>query len=799
MTGLRIAHPDCLFDPEQYFLDLQSACRRILPTSSSSDVDLSEETTERACYVVVEKILVGDERLRPQWPVHGTTGYDFLNLLNGIFVNMAGGPPFRELYARFMGTVLPLENKKPQIFLCYAREDENQVRNLYQRLSKNDFKPWMDKEDLLGGEQWEDSIEKAIRHSDFCLVCLSTNSTNKRGVIRKEIKIALDICREMLPSDIYMIPLRLENCEVPEDLSHIQWTDYYAQDGWTKLLKALRAGMERRAKPMKPSVQEPVSFESRQTHLDFGDVVYESKKLILNSSLSGLVRRLDRISRQHRWSRDLTFFGFQEALREVMACFPVYRTYVRSAFNVMDDEDLGYILSALEMAKRRNRGMNESILDFLASVLLLQEPEGLSELEQAERRDFVMRFQQLTGPVTAEGLYYTALYRYFPLASLNEIGGNPEKFGLSVEEFHRQNAERLADWPHTLLATSTHDTKWGEDVRARINVLSEIPHEWERAIQRWRSWNCEKKLELDGAEVPDANEEYLLYQTLIGAWPLDPMDEEGLAQFSLRIEQYMEKALKEAKVHTSWINPNEAYEQAVRYFVQSLLDPDPGNQFVADFVEFHAGIADAGIWNSLSQTLLKVASPGVPDFYQGTESWDFSLAEPDNRRPVDFSIRMEWLERVKRQESGKMIPLIRELLRHRKDGRIKLYVTSQALNFRRIHSELFLNGEYFPLMVSGPLRDHAVAFARRNNTMWTLVVVPRLLMKLSSLGEPPIGRSVWKESVLAVPKDAPKHWRNVCTGEDVVSSSTSQQVSILSLSAIFRHFPVALLEGRLEE
>jgi (1->4)-alpha-D-glucan 1-alpha-D-glucosylmutase len=664
VTGLRIDHPDGLFDPGQYFLDLQSACRRILPNSSSTAVEPSEGTTERACYVVVEKILVRDERLRPDWAVQGTTGYEFLNLVNGPFVDPAAERHFHELHARMTGQ-----------------------------------------------------------------------------------------------------PFR------------------------------------------------------------FGDIAYQSKNLILNSTMSAelhvLARRLDRISEQHRWSRDFTLFSLQEALAEVIACFPVYRTYICGAKNMVGDEDQHYILSALRTAKRRNPAMSESIFDFVASVLLLQDPEGISEGDRAARRDFVMRFQQITGPIMAKGIEDTAFYRVFPLASLNEVGGNPERFGLPIDAFHRQNAERLTSWPHALLTTSSHDTKRSEDVRARINVLSEMPRDWERAIQRWQSMNRVKKVELDGAEVPDPQEEYLLYQTLIGtwllqlvdeeahaqfvqrierymqtlvgAWPLQPMDEEAHAQFVQRIERYMEKALKEAKLHTSWINPNEAYDQAVRQFVRDILSPDGDNRFLADFRRFQGRIAQAGMWNSLSQTLLKITSPGVPDFYQGTELWDFSLVDPDNRRPVDFRTRVTMLDELQQRESKDLTSLVRELVARRTDGRIKLYITYKALNFRRGHRDLFEQGAYQPLTVSGAKEDHVLAFARHLGNCWALVAVPRLVVKLSPSAKPPVGKRIWKETVLHLPEGAPNGWQNVFTGEALTVADKNTTERGLLAHEVFRRFPVALL------
>jgi (1->4)-alpha-D-glucan 1-alpha-D-glucosylmutase len=634
LTGLRIDHPDGLFDPEQYFLDLHGASRRAL---SESAAVVPPPTVDRTCYVVAEKILVRDERLRTSWAVHGTTGYEFLNLLNGLFVDPAGDGPFRGIYSRFTGE------------------------------TKN-----------------------------------------------------------------------------------------------------------------------------------FGDVVYQGKKLVLDVAMSSelhvLARRLDRISEQHRWSRDFTLSSLQEALSEVIACFSCYRSYIRASSNAVDVEDRRYVLSAVRAAKRRNPVISQSIFDFIASVLLLEDPQGLGEAERAERRDFVMRFQQITGPVMAKGLEDTAFYRTYPLTSLNEVGGDPEKFGISVEEFHQRNSERLTYWPHNLLTTSTHDTKRSEDVRARINILSEIPDEWEQAIQQWSLINRGKKIELEGAEVPDANEEYLFYQTLVGAWPLESMDEAEHARFVGRIENYMEKALKEAKLHTSWINPNEAYDREVKNFVRAILIPNPENQFLTEFLRFHARIAHAGSLNSLSQTLLKITSPGVPDFYQGTELWNFTLVDPDNRGPVDFAKRVKLLEGLKRRAEAGGLPLLEELLAHWQDGRIKLYLTYKTLNFRRANQDLFLEGDYLPLSCLGSRKWHVVAFARRKDKLWALVAAPRLVTKLCTTERPFASQEIWGGSDLSLPHDAPLHWSNALTGE-TLNTSVTAQTKTLSLQEIFQRFPVALLSG----
>ena len=345
---------------------------------------------------------------------------------------------------------------------------------------------------------------------------------------------------------------------------------------------------------------------------------------------------------------------------------------------------------------------------------------------------------------------------------------------LDVSTFHRRNEARLQRWPATMNATATHDTKRGEDVRARINVLSELPDEWSERLTRWRAWNRDRKREVDGQLVPDANEELLLYQTMIGAWPLD---EEEAPAFGERLKAYAVKAAREAKLHTSWLDADEAYERALTEFVEAVLAPSKENRFLPDLLSFQKQVAYYGAMNSLAQLVLKIASPGVPDFYQGTELWDFSLVDPDNRRPVDFGKRVRLLEALTEREANGR-PFVRELLARWLDGRIKLYVTMRALNARRADADLFLRGDYLPLTASGKAAAHTIAFARRRGEAWALVVVPRLLTGLCAEGEPPIGESVWGASALVLPDGAPTRWRNVFTGENLETMAAGQTMTL---------------------
>ena len=627
ITGLRIDHPDGLFDPARYFEDLQKAC-------------LSEEDLARGkrFYVVAEKIIAADEELRKNWQVEGTTGYGFLNLLNGLFINSGGQKAFQNLYERWTG--------------------------------------------------WKSSL---------------------------------------------------------------------------------------------------------------GDLVYESKQLILRASMSSelnvMARRLDRICQQHRHSRDFTLETLRFALSEIIACFPVYRTYSTVEQHEPGPEDRRHIERAVEEAKNRNAATSESVFDAIGSLLLLEDPEGSSEQQKAERRLFVMRFQQLTGPVMAKGVEDTAFYRYYPLASISEVGGDLNQFGASPRVFHRKNANRVQRWRGAMLATSTHDTKRSEDVRARINALSEIPLKWYGAVRRWSDLNASKRVEIDGETVPDRNAEYLLYQTLAGTWPMTRLHEEEYAEYIRRIQRYMEKALKEAKLRTSWINPDDSYDRAVREFVAAILHDSDTNAFLPDFRAFTAPLVRAGILNSLSQVLLKTASPGVPDFYQGCESWNFSLVDPDNRRPVDFRRLRQQLCALK-DHMGCRSELVRELLSTPEDGRIKLYLTSRCLAYRKANRELFASGDYWPLESSGPRKTHVLAFARKHGGRIVIAAAARFFLKLNVKSDLSISRETWGDTVLPLPKAVhSENYRDVLTDRTVTAGRHGGKFAISNAELFSTGLPVALLEA----
>jgi (1->4)-alpha-D-glucan 1-alpha-D-glucosylmutase len=612
VTGLRIDHPDGLYLPNEYFEKLQARAAEALGGELPED--------HRAIYLVVEKILSGNEQLPGDWPVHGTTGYDFMNDAIGVLV------------------------------------------------------------DTFAERAITSAFEKFIGHSQH-----------------------------------------------------------------------------------------------------FGHLVYAKKRLVMRLSLANDVNVLgamfDRLSEENRWYRDYTLDVLTLAVREVIACFPVYRTYVAPDGNV-SDADRAVIQRAVAAAKRRNPAIEGSVFNFLRDILLFRFPENLDEKQRAEHTHFVLKFQQTTGPIMAKGLEDTAFYIYNRLAALNEVGGEPQRFGLSVEGFHQRNTERQTHWPATMLATSTHDTKRSEDVRARMAVISEIPETWRRSLSKWRTANRRAKRRIEENDAPDSNEEYLLYQTLLGSWPLAPwreLGDEARAGYIARIQQYMAKAMKEAKVNTSWVQPNEDWDSAVSDFIEKILNPAPQNKFLESFLPIAEEVARTGAINALSQVLLKLTSPGVPDFYQGNEIWDLSLVDPDNRRPVDYKRRRELLDSL-----GGTTP--EELLGNWTDGRIKLFLTQRLLVFRQENPELFLCGSYEPLAVSGSFAGSCIAFARVWQEKRILVLAPRLT---SRVGFPPIAEA-WGDTTVQLPEKSPP-LRDLFTG-DIIAATDK-----LSLAQTFARLPFSLL------
>jgi len=478
--------------------------------------------------------------------------------------------------------------------------------------------------------------------------------------------------------------------------------------------------------------------------------------------VNALTRRLKRIASQTRCGVDFTEPELRIALSDFAAAFPVYRNYVTDGSQNVSPWERENIEQALDEAKRRTELTEKRSLDFLAKILSL-ECDDFPEDLRAEVRDFAVRFQQLSGPATAKGLEDTAFYRYTRFVSLNEVGAEPGQFGVSPEEFHEHNRHKCKQWPHSLLATATHDTKRGEDVRARLNVLTEMPGEWKQTVTRWRDLNKSFK----SNDAPNANDEYLLYQTLIGTWTA----ETDPATYSKRIQEYMLKAIREAKSCTSWIDPNETYENGTMDFVRRCLGSP---KFTADLNAFSENVAFYGALNSLAQVLFKTCSPGVPDFYQGTELWDLSLVDPDNRRPVDYSIRREIFRNFQKKSPA-------ELLKKWKTGMVKLFTMASALQARKEHREIF-EGAYHPIPVVGNKKDHLVAFARTAKGGTIIAAAPRFIRTLmgGSVGYP--ATSIWDDTALDFPVG--NGFRNLLTNESHDS---------LVAADLFKTFPVALL------
>jgi (1->4)-alpha-D-glucan 1-alpha-D-glucosylmutase len=531
--------------------------------------------------------------------------------------------------------------------------------------------------------------------------------------------------------------------------------------------------------------------------VDLDLLIYNSKKLIMHSSLASevnvLAHLLDEISVNDRYARDFTRKALRDVIRETIACFPVYRTYIDERGEVTA-RDVAYINLAIRVAKRRNPDKAPASLSFLRDILLLKRRESEDQPAYRKKLYFTLKFQQLTGPVMAKGLEDTTFYIYNRFVANNEIGGSPKQFGVTPEQFHESNQQRAREHPFSMLATSTHDTKRSEDVRARLDVLSEMPRAWRNQVLRWQRVNQPLKPTLsDGRTVPDANEEYLLYQTLVGTWPFAIAGPEARQDYVSRIQQYMTKAVHEAKVNLSWINPDPGYVEALQHFVEQILaqsERGRPNRFLERFLAFLPPVIFYGAINALAQRLLLITSPGNPDIYQGTELWDFSLVDPDNRRPVDYALRRQLLAELdRRSESGDLPALCAELLENFRDGRIKLWTTMQALRLRRERRELFHSGMYTPLQVRGSRRQHVVSFARERNGETVIVAVPRLSLTLTQGDNRfPLGK-IWDDSEILLPFRSWETLENVFTGEEIRVNATRS----LSCGEVFGHFPVALL------
>lgn len=523
----------------------------------------------------------------------------------------------------------------------------------------------------------------------------------------------------------------------------------------------------------------------------FEEMVYRCKRLIMRVSMSSeshaLGHQLDRISECQRWSQDFTLNGLTLALRELVACFPVYRTYIVG--EQVQERDRVYIEQAVARAKRRNPAVSPEVYDFIRDVLLMKNLERTSEKEKQLRLQFVGRFQQFTGPMMAKAVEDTAFYRYTRLISLNEVGGDPRRFGLTPAAFHQQNVERQNRYPHSLIALSTHDTKRSEDVRARVNALSEIPSRWKDCALRWARWNKRKKIKVDNELAPSRNDEYLLYQTLVGTWPAVPPTGAALEEYIERLCQYMTKAQREAKEQSSWISPNEAYEKATHDFIRAILSTEPASAFRVDFEPFADLVMRWGWWNSLSQTMLKLTCPGVPDTYPGTEVWSLRLVDPDNRRPVNFTQLDQQLTALERRtkDPGRAA-LLKNLVERATDGNAKMFLHQQALQSRRDFPDLFTLGKYVPLQVVGTQAEHVFAFARIHHNSQAIVIVPRLIASLVPGGQAPVSDSVWMDAAVLLPEELRgEGWSDVLAGE-----SWDLHADRLHAGQALANFPVSL-------
>jgi (1->4)-alpha-D-glucan 1-alpha-D-glucosylmutase len=538
----------------------------------------------------------------------------------------------------------------------------------------------------------------------------------------------------------------------------------------------------------------------------FAEEAYRSKLTILGTSmaaeLSVLAHDLNGISERNRLWRDFTLESCHEALREVIACFPVYRTYLNE--NGADAVDRQRIESAVAEARRRNPLIEASIFSFVQDILLASGTGEAADPDAQERLRFAMQFQQFTGPVQAKGVEDTAFYRYNVLVCANDVGGMPNRPGVSPEAFHEANRQRLERNPLELIATSTHDTKRGEDTRVRQAVISEMPDQWRRSVSDWMRMNGAYRTRIDTGWAPDRNDEYLFYQSLLGVWPAEtedaPVPPKAPEELVNRLTAYMLKAVREAKVHTSWLDENQPYGQAVARFVEKVLSGRGAAKFLASFLPFQRRVARLGVTNGLAQLVLKIASPGVPDFYQGTELWDLTLVDPDNRRPVHFAARRRMLKSLqpliaaieRGEDSG---PSVRELLDVWYDGRIKMLVTACGLRLRRWMPDVLLEGEYLPMDAVGFAAERLLAFARVGSNGAVVAAVPRLSSALVNGGTSwPVGPA-WGDTVLSVPAGlGARRFRNALTGE-MLAPRQYEGSLVFDARDLFGHLPVALLAG----
>ena len=530
----------------------------------------------------------------------------------------------------------------------------------------------------------------------------------------------------------------------------------------------------------------------------FADAWYERKKQVIDelfvTDLDFLTHRLSRLAALGVRGRDIPVRELVNGLKEITVCLPVYRTYYRNTD--VSDQDRGVLEQAFSCARRRAPAsrVSKATFDFLHEVFLAALPLETEEIQKAWM-SFIVRWQQFTGAVMAKGLEDTALFAHHSLISMNEVGNNPshDQIRFGAPAFHEFNRATLRTYPHTMNATSTHDTKWSEDVRARINVLSEMPREWAKSLRRWSRMNKHRKTSVNGKLAPTPNEEVIFYQAMLGMWPLQPFQELKRKELQSRLEGFFVKAAKEAKTDTSWLSPNEKHESALRQFVEAILSARENDPFISDFLRMHREVAFLGACNSCSQLLLKMTSPGVPDFYQGNELWNFRLTDPDNRQPVDFRARSSALENLRSQGAEPPASCIAELLNDWPNGRLKFYLTMRILNFRRSHPDLFSRGRYMPLATRGAHERSVFVFVRHFEDQWLIVAVPRLLRGIARVGAFPVGK-VWDTTAVEFPATIPQLWSEVLTNEHV-DLSRRVQGDFVPVSELFKRFPFAVLSS----
>ncbi|HEV8554529.1 MAG TPA: malto-oligosyltrehalose synthase [Casimicrobiaceae bacterium] len=529
--------------------------------------------------------------------------------------------------------------------------------------------------------------------------------------------------------------------------------------------------------------------------LDYEATVYRSKHATMRGPLAAeltmVTHRALRVARGDRRTRDFTFNALRRAIEEIVAHFPVYRTYV--AEGGASAQDRRYIDWAVARARRESRAADASVFDFLRAMMLASPPPGATAERKAQYLGFAMRFQQFTAPVAAKGVEDTSFYTFNRFVALNDVGGDPDQFGTTVRAFHGASQDRAAVWPATMLATSTHDNKRSEDVRARIDVISELPAEWRLTVRRWSRLNRSRKRQVDGRDAPSRNDEYLLYQTLVGTFPAGQTDVAALAHYCERIQRYMVKAAREAKVRTSWLGVNADYEDALVSFVAALLAAEGENLFLDDLRAQSVPFAWFGMLNSLSMALIKFASPGVPDLYQGNELFDLRLVDPDNRVAVDYDVRRARLAELVSLAGGATAVLadaIPSWFATPGDGRAKLWITFRLLRFREAHREILATGDYLPVRATGQRADHVVAFARRHADAGAIAVAGRLFASLGlAPGALPQGEAAWGDTALDIgflPPDTTV--TNVLTGEALIVRDGR-----VPMALAFRQFPGALL------